>query len=113
MSNKEVRDIGVDVVPPEEKCEDRNCPYHGTLPVRGQILSGVVESTKMDGSAVIRRDYLQPISKYERYEKRRSHYSAHLPPCIEVEIGDKVRIMECRPLSKSVSYVVIERGGEG
>ncbi len=112
MSDNEVRDIGVDVAPPKRKCEDKNCPFHGTLPVRGQIISGVLESKKMDGSAVVKKDYLQMINKYERYEKRRSHYSAHLPPCLDVEVGDKVRIMECRPLSKSISYVVVERGGQ-
>ncbi len=109
MSDNEVRDIGVNTVPPERECQDKNCPYHGDLPVRGQILSGVIESKKMDGSTVVRRDYLHPIKKYERYEKRRKHYSAHLPPCMDVETGDKVRIMECRPLSKSISYVVIEK----
>lgn len=110
MSSKEVRDIGVEVVPPGRKCSDPNCPFHGSLPVRGQILSGVIESTKMGSSAVVKRDYLHHVKKYERYEKRRNHYSAHLPPCMDVKVGDKVRIMECRPISKSISFVVIDRG---
>jgi len=49
------------------------------------------------------------IPKYERYEKRTSKYKAHLPPCIEVKEGDEVVIMECRPLSKTKSFVVVER----
>ncbi len=110
MADNKTRDIGVDVVPPTKTCDDINCPFHGELPVRGQILNGVLETKKMQGGAVVKRDYLHYVPKYERYEKRRSHYSAHLPPCIDVNIGDPVKIMECRPLSKSISFVVIEGG---
>jgi ribosomal protein S17 len=35
-----------------------------------------------------------------------------LPTCIgEVNIGDTVKVMECRPLSKTVSFCVIENSG--
>ena len=37
-----MRDIGIDVKPPERECEDENCPFHGTLSVRGQLLRGKV-----------------------------------------------------------------------
>ena len=52
--------------------------------------------------------------KYERFEKRTGVLSAHLPSCIgDVEIGDSVKVMECRPLSKTVSFCVVEiDGGE-
>ncbi len=49
------------------------------------------------------------VPKYERYEKRTSSYAAHCPPCIEAKLGDKVRIAECRPLSKTISFVTIEK----
>jgi small subunit ribosomal protein S17 len=50
------------------------------------------------------------MKKYERYEKRTRRYSAHLPSCIGgVAAGDKVRIMECRPLSKTIKFCVIEK----
>jgi small subunit ribosomal protein S17 len=48
------------------------------------------------------------LPKFERYEKRTSKYLAHAPPCFQTKPGDKVSIMECRPLSKKVSYVIIE-----
>jgi len=52
------------------------------------------------------------MKKYERFEKRTSALSAHLPSCIgDVEIGDSVRVMECRPLSKTVSFCVVEMTG--
>ena len=50
------------------------------------------------------------MMKYERYEKRTRRYAAHLPSCIGgVSPGDRVRIMECRPLSKTVKFCVIEK----
>ena len=106
---KEVRNIGLNVKPPAEHCNDKNCPFHGNLPVRGQIITGVVSSDKMQESVLVEREYMNYVPKYERYEKRTSVYAAHCPPCIKADIGDKVRIVECRPLSKTVSFVMIER----
>jgi small subunit ribosomal protein S17 len=103
------RNIGVNVQPPTESCDDKFCPFHGTLPVRGQIITGVVSSVKMKNSIVVKRQYMSYVPKYERYEKRTSKYSAHCPPCIKVETGDRVRIAECRPLSKTISFVAIEK----
>ncbi len=103
------RDIGLAVRPPRKVCEDVNCPFHGKLPVRGQILEGVVVNTKMDKTAVVKKERLFYIKKYERYEKRTSRYSAHNPPCLKVDTGDWVKIAECRPLSKTVSFVIVER----
>lgn len=106
---KEVRNIGINVKPPSESCNDKNCPFHGSLSVRGQIITGVVYSTKMRNSILVKKDYLRFIPKYERYEKRTSKYSAHCSPCMKVEVGDEVRIAECRPISKTISFVTIEK----
>ncbi len=104
-----MRDIGIDVKPPESECNDPNCPFHGTLPVRGQIIEGTVVSDRMQGTVVVEREIVRYHRKYERYEKRRRKYHAHSPPCLGVRTGDRVRIMECRPLSKTVSFVVVEK----
>lgn len=105
------RDIGLDVIPPSAECEDINCPFHGKLPVRGQIFEGVVVSDKMTDTVVVQREYTRRISKYERMEKRRSKIHAHNPPCIDAHKGDVVRVAECRPLSKTKSFVVIAKVG--
>jgi len=105
----EVRNIGMNVKAPTESCNDKLCPFHGTLPIRGQIITGVVSSIKMQDSIRVKREYMNYVPKYERYEKRTSTYSAHCPPCIKARVGDKVRIAECRPLSKTVSFVTIEK----
>jgi len=103
--------IGLPVKAPKKSCNDRCCPFHGTLPVRGRILEGIVVGDKMKGTVIVRRDFLQYVSKYLRYERRHGHISAHNPPCIEAKIGDNVKLMECRPISKAVSFVVIEKIG--
>jgi len=102
------RDIGVDVAAPSKACTDPHCPFHGGFSVRGQIIDGQVVNTRMQGSARVQREYLRYVTKYERYEKRTSSYTAHAPPCLDVQVGDLVKIMECRPLSKTKSFVVIE-----
>jgi small subunit ribosomal protein S17 len=104
----EAADIGIDVQKPKEACKDSRCPFHGQLSVRGTVLKGTVVSTKMQSTVVVEREYMRHIPKYERFEKRTSRYMAHSPPCLQAKPGDQVTIMECRPLSKRVSYVVIE-----
>ncbi len=108
-----MRDIGVDVKPPQGDWDgDENCPFYGTLRLRGQVLEGTVASLGMQRTIVIERNNVRYMKKYERYEKRTSALSAHLPTCIgTVEIGDRVKVMECRPLSKTVSFCVIENTG--
>ncbi|MDI6866058.1 30S ribosomal protein S17 [Methanoculleus sp.] len=102
------RNIGLGVPTPEKECEDANCPFHGTLPVRGQVITGKVVSDRMNATVVVEREYLHYVKKYNRYEKRRSRYHAHNTPCLNARIGDVVRIAECRPLSKTKSFVVVE-----
>ncbi len=102
------RDIGIDVEGPKSACKDQHCPFHGQLSVRGTMLSGTVVSTKMQSTVIVQREHMKYIPKFERYERRTSSYLAHAPPCFQTKTGDKVSIMECRPLSKKVSYVVIE-----
>lgn len=104
-----VKNIGIEVAAPQGECSDPNCPFHGVLSVRGQIIDGVVDAVKMNKTVIVKRDYLQFVEKYERYEKRSARYAAHAAPCLGLKAGDSVKIMECRPISKTVSFVVIEK----
>jgi small subunit ribosomal protein S17 len=105
------RDIGLDVLEPTKECNDVHCPFHGKLPVRGQILVGTVVSAKMDKSVVIERKYEKMVPKYQRYEKRRTIMHAHNPPCLNAKVGDVVTIAECRPISKTKSFVIVKIEG--
>ncbi len=94
---------------PKKTCNDPNCPFHGTLSVRGRVLDGLVVSAKMDKTAIVRRDYLHYVPKFKRYERRHSHIPAHNPPCLDAKEGDVVKIVESRSVSKTVSFVIVEK----
>jgi|TARA_B110000090_G_C13160682_1_gene361450 small subunit ribosomal protein S11e len=88
---------------------DKKCPFTGNVSIRGRILKAMVISNKMKRTVVVRRDYLQYVSKYRRFEKRHKNMSVHCSPCFEnVGEGDIVTIGQCRPLAKTVKFNVIE-----
>ena len=60
---------------------DKKCPFTGKVSIRGRILTGVITKLKMNRTAVIRRDYLHYVKKYNRFEKRHKNMSVHLSPC--------------------------------
>ncbi len=107
-STRRARDIGLDVRAPRTPCDDRHCPFHGRLSVRGQVIEGTLVSTSMQRTSVVERILLTYVPKYERYEKRRRRYLAHAPPCLSIPIGHRVRIAETRPLSKLVTFCIVE-----
>ncbi len=92
-------------------CEDKKCAIHGDVSTRGRVFTGRVISAKMHGTATVEWPRLFFIPKYERFEKRRSRVKAHNPTCLNVKEGDVVKIAECRPLAKTVKFVVIEKLG--
>jgi len=92
------------------KCKDRNCPVHGNLKTRGKIFKGTVVS-KNHKRVAIEFERMIYIKKYERYAKSKTKVHARLPDCMEKEIniGDFIKVQECRPLSKIIHLVVIEK----
>ena len=87
---------------------DKKCPFTGNVSIRGRILKGIVKSTKMIRTIIVKRDYLRFISKYKRYEKRHKHIAAHCSPAFRVKDGDVVTVGQCRPLSKTVRFNVLK-----
>ena len=73
------------------------------------MIRGVVISTKMARTIVIRRDYLHYIKKYNRFEKRHKTVSCHCSPAFRIKTGDVVTVGQCRPLSKTVRFNVIRK----
>jgi len=108
MKAVRVKDVGIPgVKTPSKVCDDENCPFHGTLRVRGIILEGILIKYRAQKSGVVERRYLFYDRKYKRYERRRSRIHVHIPPCLDVKEGDKVIIGETRPIAKSISFVVL------
>lgn len=69
--------------------------------------TGVVVSTKMDKTAVVlvERNIEHPL--YQKTMKRSKKYHAH-DEKNECGVGDTVRLMETRPLSKTKCWRVVE-----
>ncbi len=72
-------------------------------------LQGVVVSDKADKTitVLVERRVMHPV--YKKIIKRSKKYSAH-DEANRHKIGDKVRIEECRPISKSKSWRVVTEG---
>jgi small subunit ribosomal protein S17 len=72
-----------------------------------RILQGVVVSDKQDKTIVVRveRRIMHPI--YKKFIRRSKKYAAH-DPANSRKTGDVVRIRECRPISKSKRWELVE-----
>jgi small subunit ribosomal protein S17 len=103
------RNTGVPVqAQPQTVCTDEHCPYHGSLTIHGRQFVGMVVSDKVPKMVTVEFDRKVFLQKYERYAKRRTKMHVHNPPCINARLGDLVRVMECRPVSKTKNKVVLE-----
>lgn len=67
---------------------------------------GVITSDKMQKTVVVRVDRLVRHMKYRRYVRRTSKFMAHDE--LGATVGDKVRIVETRPMSAKKRWRVIE-----
>jgi len=102
------RNIGISVTAPKKECNDKHCPFHGTLSVRGKLFDGKVVSAKAKNTIVLQKESPIYFTKFKRYARGKSTIHAYKPSCIDAEEGDSVLTAECRPISKSVSFVVVE-----
>ena len=80
-----------------------------TYPIRGRVLIARVVSAKMNKTAVCELDRLQFNSKYHRHERKQTRVKAHNAESINAKEGDIVKIGETRPISKTKSFVIIEK----
>jgi small subunit ribosomal protein S17 len=72
---------------------------------------GKVVSNKMDKTVVVAVESYAPHKKYGKQIIRTSKFKAHDAEN-KCEIGDRVRIQECRPLSKDKHFAVIANLGK-
>ena len=74
---------------------------------RRKTLFGIVTSNKMDKSIVVSIEETRRHPLYGKSTKITKKFMAH-DENNECQIGDKVRIMETRPLSKSKRWRLVE-----
>ena len=95
---------------PKEKPlkNEKNNPFNGSLTIRGKLFEGIVINAKAKRTAVIQKESLIYFEKFKRYGRSKNKIHAHVPSNLNVKVGDYVVAAECRPISKSVSFVVVE-----
>ena len=72
-----------------------------------KVKSGIVVSDKMDKTVVVSVESFITHPLYKKQLKRSTNFKAH-DENNECSIGDKVRIMETRPLSKDKRWRITE-----
>jgi len=78
-------------------------------PERGQrkVRTGIVTSDRMDKTVVVQITQTIRHSLYPKIYRRRKHLYAH-DESNAVKVGDTVRVMETRPMSKTKRWRVVE-----
>ena len=74
--------------------------------LKGRSLQGIVISDKSDKTIVVRVETLVKHPLFKKYVRRRKKFTAH-DPMNECGIGDKVKIVECRPLSRNKRWHLV------
>jgi len=82
-----------------------------SLRAHGRSFTGVVVSDKMQKTATIEWPRRKFIPKFERFLSARTRVKAHNPEEINAVNGDIVKIVECRPISKTKHFIIVEKLG--
>merc|ERR1712196_305091 len=106
------KSVGLGIKTPRTAIEgtyvDKKCPWTGNVTIRGKMITGVIKTTKMKNTVIIRKDYLHYIKKYQRFEKRHKNTPVHVSPAFRVKPGDEILAGQCRPLSKTVRFNMLK-----
>lgn len=75
---------------------------------RRKTFIAVVKSNKMNKTVVCEVERLEKHPKYKKYIRKKTKLYAH-DPNNECQVGDKVLLMETRPLSKLKRWRVVKK----
>ena len=79
-----------------------NVKVHGTATLQGKVVS-----VKPAKTAIVLRETMKKITKYNRYARTHSKISVHNPPEINAKVGDIVEIVPTRRISKTKSWIIV------
>lgn len=88
--------------------QEEQTSIKGSVGARGRSFEGTVVK-KFPTRVVIEFERTVFVPKYERYSKKKSRIHARIQGNMQVEVGDYIRVQECRPLSKIIHHVVVEK----
>lgn len=72
-----------------------------------KILTGIVIKNRMDKTAVVLVNRLKKDITYKKYVKSQAKYLSH-DPQNRCQVGDKVKIIESRPISKKKRWQILD-----
>ena len=81
--------------------------YRSSDRARRKVRTGVVVSDAMDKTVMVRIDRTVRHTLYDKTVRRSSKLAAH-DEANDAHVGDTVRVMETRPISKSKRWRVVE-----
>lgn len=75
--------------------------------IRQKVVVGIVTSDKMHKTITVKSETIVKHPKYGKYVKRSTIYKAH-DEKNEAKVGDKIKIIETRPLSKTKRWKLVQ-----
>jgi small subunit ribosomal protein S17 len=104
-----VKNIGMGFEAPKgaKQSTDKHDPFFGSVKVHGRTFVGVVTKKGSHRTVTVEWPRSFFVPKYERYTKRRTKVRAHNPDSIDANVGDRVTIVETRPISKTKKFIVV------
>lgn len=84
----------------------KSAPVETAAEPKGKVIAGVITSDKMNKTVVVKVDRYVKHEKYQKYYTISKKYKAHDEENA-YKTGDKVEIMETRPISKDKKFIVV------
>ncbi len=79
---------------------------------RGRKQVGTIVKAKAQKTATLEYTWKRFVPKYERFLVRRTRLTVHNPSEIDAKTGDIVEVQECRPISKTKSFIITKIMGK-
>ena len=99
----------------KQKTETKIETKANELPVitRGRMFEGTV-TKKFPKRIVLEFQRTVFVQKYERFYKKKTRIHARLPDSManEINVGDYIKVQECRPLSKIIHFIVLGKASK-
>ena len=73
-----------------------------------KVFTGVISSTKMQKTVVVTVNVSKKHPLYGKVVRRNKRFKAHVPENIKAELGKKVEIESCSPISRDKKWIIKE-----
>ena len=92
----------------QQKKQEVHTHLLAAVGTRGRTFEGFV-TKRFTTRIVLEFERTVYVQKYQRFYKKKTRLHARLPSGMDVSVGDYIRVHECRPLSKIIHFVVIDK----